>query len=115
MLAVMIQASAIESVQEIEANLVALAPLVVLISSFVLSPEASDRLKRLVPLVVSAAVTILTFVVTEFPGAGFGSAVEVVGNIALVTGIAVAIYSSISAAIPGAKSLNELTGPGVVK
>ena len=107
----------LEQIQDLEANLAALAPVVILLSSVVLGPEASERAKKVVPLGISAVVTILTFVATEFPGEGGAMFANIVGQVVMVTAIAVAFYSSMSglfAPLLGGRSLNEATGPGII-
>lgn len=114
-LAVVLQ-SVPELIDDLEMNLVALAPAVILVSSFILSPDASDRVKKFVPMTISAVVTILTFVFTETPLGSSQGALDALTSFITLTAVAVAFYSSFSSIFVGlvGRPLNELTGPGVI-
>lgn len=116
MILALLAQSALDHVQSLDANLAILAPVVILISSLILPADATETVKKVVPLVVSTVVTVLTFLATEFPGVSDTEAVvNVLGNIVMVTGLAVSFYKSLSGLLAPllGGSLNERTGPGI--
>lgn len=107
----------VEQINDIEVGLIALFPLVILISSLVLGPAASERAKAILPAAVGIIVAVIYFIVDAFPGFGADLLVEVGALVAL----AMRLYEPLSAIIRVVtglfgreRSLNQLTGPGVV-
>jgi hypothetical protein len=96
----------------LSAELMALFPIVILVSSLVLGPGASDRLKKLLPGLVTIAVSVIYFLVDTFPGFG----VQVVASVGGLSVLATQLYPFLSSVIETVtgKTLNQLTGPGVV-
>jgi len=101
------------ALEGLEAGLVGLFPLVIMVSSLLLKPEANENLKKLLPLVVSLIVSVVYFIAESWPG--FGR--ELVVNIGLLSALAMKTYDPISAAlklVTAGRGLTDLTGPGIV-
>lgn len=106
-----------DQVGEIEVGLVGMFPLVILISSLLLSPAATEKVKVLLPAVVSLIVAVIYFVVEAFPG--FGE--DLVVQLGLLIGLAQTLYNPVSALVKlltgwfgRERGLNEVTGSGLV-
>ncbi len=114
MLAVLAQ-SAVDMVAELEGNLFALVPVVILVSALLLSPDASARVKQFVPMVVAVGVAVLSFVVTEWPEGPPEVVIELLSRSVVLSGLAVAFYGQISAALAPflGDSLTRALGPGI--
>lgn len=98
----------------VEAQLLALAPLVVVAASLVLSPAASERLKKLVPGLISVLACLAYWVLDAFPESNSA----VLSGVLALGAVSNRAYVWLDAAIglaAGGKGLNEITGPGVVK
>ena len=109
-----IATEATELLGQLDANLAVLSTAIILISSLILSPEASERLKKAIPLVVGGLLVAIEFLVTGLPENE--SLMEALDAFVMGTAIAVAFYGSVSgfiAQVTG-RSLNELTGPGLL-
>lgn len=98
----------------VETQLLALAPLVVAAASLVLSPEASERLKALVPGLISVVACIAYWVVDAFPESNSAILAGVLALGAVSNRAYVWTDAAIGLASRG-KGLNDVTGPGVVK
>lgn len=102
-----------DAVADIETGLLAMFPLVILVSSIVLRPEAAETVKRVVPLVISGAVSVLYFAVENFPGWDWDLLVSVGGLLVLATGAYEPITALLKLITKG-RGLNDLTGPGLI-
>ncbi len=116
MLATIIQ-TVPELIDELELNLAALTPAVVLISSLILSPEASARVKALVPTIIAGIVTVASFLLTETPLGTTQGVTDALAGFVMLTALAVSLYkplSSVVSVLTGGSGLNDVTGPGLV-
>jgi len=101
-------------IPEVETQLLALAPLVVAAAALVLSPEASKRLKQLVPGLISIVACIAYWVVEAFPESNSAILAGVLALGAVSNRAYVWVDAAVGLAARG-KGLNDVTGPGVVK
>ena len=102
-----------EAVGQIETGLLAMFPLVILVSSVLLKPDAAEAVKRVVPLVISGVVSVLYFAVDNWPGFGWDVLVSVGGLLVLATGAYDPIAALVKLVAKG-RGLNDLTGPGLI-
>lgn len=101
-----------EQMPDLEAGLLSLFPLVILISSLLLKPDAQKRVKEVFPAVVGLVVGIVYFMATAWPD----SMSVVIASIGGLITLATKLYDPISALVElsTSKRLNELTGPGLI-
>lgn len=95
----------------LEVTLLAMAPIVVLLATIVIGPEAGDAVKRLIPGVMTGLVAVVYYLGTNFPGVDGWLAT----NVVLLGTMTNRVYEWINGATQLAfgKRLNELTGPGL--
>ncbi len=107
----------VQQINDIEVGLIALFPAVIGISSLLLSPKASQKVKAVLPAVVSLIVAVIYFTVDTFPGFGADLLVEVGALVAL----SMRLYEPVSGLVRiitdlfgRERGLNEITGTGLV-
>lgn len=101
------------AIGDVEPGLMALFPLVILVSSLLLKPSAADKVKQVMPLVVGLIVSVLYFVTGTWPG----MSQEVLVSVGALIALASKLYDPISALsklIFAGRGLNSITGPGIV-